>query len=610
MGKLTIGMAVYEDYHGVAFTVQALRMYHGWLFDELIVVDQSPDSEHGDETRKFIESVGARYIAMPTPRGTTQSRQRIFDAATGDWVMVMDSHVLLQNGSPMALARFMMANPNCSDLIQGPLLYDYLGGLVETEFREEWREEMWGTWYADERGKNPSSPPYEIWAQGLGLFACRREAWPGFDRRWRDFGGEEGCIHEVFRQRGDKCLCLPGLRWWHRFPKPGVSRYPVPTWSKVRNYVLGFQRIGRDLEEIRRHFVDGYVNGKGELIKKMTQAEWEILVANPEVHENPPAIAVATDAQVIPPTSSLPQPGRTMATIDELAAWVAGIPRDLDQHADAMAQMCGPGDVVVEITKRRESTVFLARGKPAELHTITQEPDPIHQIILDDSREQRSWSGLFSITARLDNLTVEPRPCDVLYIDSEHREPRLLAELRRHGVHCRKRLIIRSTAAFGEVAEFTAERGLYFALGQWFEEERQRGREWVRTYRADHQWGISVYSCEPGAVDIDIGPGTELKAILRRLGIVSGPNCECNSRVAVMDQRGVDGCAETRDEIVSWIKDGAPRWGWADHVKAAALAVITGEAWRLNPLDPYGSLVDLAIARARAKMERNERAKE
>lgn len=601
MGKLTIGMAVYEDFHGVAFSVQALRMYHGWFFDELIVVDQSPEGEHGTETRKLIKSVGGRYISMPTPRGTTQSRQRIFDAATGDWVLVMDSHVMLSAGAPTKLAQFMLQNPDCSDLIQGPLLYDFLGGHVETEFREEWRDEMWGTWFADERGQDPAGPPYEIWAQGLGLFACRREAWPGFDRRWRDFGGEEGCIHEVFRQRGDKCLCLPGLRWWHRFPKPGVSRYPVPTWSKVRNYVLGFQRVGRDLEEIRRHFVDER--------KKMTPEQWRVLIENPELHEQPPMLEVSADAQVIPPTSSLPQPAQTIATVDELAAWVAGIPRDLDQHADAMVQMCGPGDVVVEITKRRESTVFLARGKPAELHTITQEPDPIHQVILDDSREQRSWSGLFAITARVDNLAIEPRPCDVLYIDSEHREPRLLAELRRHGVHCRKRLVIRSTAAFGEVAEFTPERGLYFALGQWFEEERQRGREWVRTYRADHQWGLSVYSCEPGAIDIDIGPGTELKAILRRLGIVSGPNCECNSKVAVMDQRGVEGCAETRDEIVDWIKHGAPRWGWADHLKAAALAVITGEAWKLNPLDPYGSLVDLAIVRARAKMERNERAK-
>ena len=49
--KLTIGMATYDDYQGVFWTIQALRMYHAEVMDqvEIIVIDNNPDSDHGKE---------------------------------------------------------------------------------------------------------------------------------------------------------------------------------------------------------------------------------------------------------------------------------------------------------------------------------------------------------------------------------------------------------------------------------------------------------------------------------------------------------------------------------------------------------------------------------
>ena len=43
--KLTIGMATFDDYHGVYFSIQALRMYHPEVIDdiEILVVDNNPD---------------------------------------------------------------------------------------------------------------------------------------------------------------------------------------------------------------------------------------------------------------------------------------------------------------------------------------------------------------------------------------------------------------------------------------------------------------------------------------------------------------------------------------------------------------------------------------
>ncbi|MGL1784034.1 hypothetical protein ACSTG0_23510, partial [Vibrio parahaemolyticus] len=78
----------------------------------------------------------------------------------------------------------------------------------------------------DPAGAEPDLPPFEIPMQGMGLFACRRDAWAGFNPDFRGFGGEEGYIHEKFRQRGGKVLCLPFLRWMHRFNRPLGLPYP------------------------------------------------------------------------------------------------------------------------------------------------------------------------------------------------------------------------------------------------------------------------------------------------------------------------------------------------------------------------------------------------
>lgn len=603
--RLCVGMATFRDFHGPYFTIQALRLNDRDLMSqvEFVVVDNDPDNEHGRELKGFVEgwagvgNAGARYIPMPEMRGTTQPRQRVFDEATADFVLVLDSHVLLERDALGKLFAYLDANPTTDDLLQGPILYDDLATL-STDFVEQWRGEMLGIWNTDPRGVDPASPPFEIWAQGLGLFCARREAWPGFDRRWRGFGGEEGCIHEVFRQRGSRCLCLPFLRWGHRFAKPGVSNYLVPTWQKVRNYVLGFQRVGWDLEPIRAHFVDEQ--------KKMTPEHWAALVADP-LRETEPGVEkydepVAPSAYVAKP-SNLPQPP-DVSSLDAVFEWLRNVPRDLNEHALALRGLAEGSGTVVELSKRRESTAFLLAGRPRELVSFQREPDSLLDALHFIVKATNPLPIQRFTTHVGDSLDVTIPPCDVLFVDSIHSAGRIYAELTKHGDKVGKKIAVRGTAAFGDVAEGGNEPGLYFGLAKWFEEQAARAdnpRKWVRVARFDNQYGLSVYSCEPDAVDVDLGPGTELGAMLRSLGIAPGAGCDCKAKQATMDQWGVAKCRERREEIVGWIREGAPRWGWVEHVKAAALAVATGLAWKLDPTDPYGSLVDLAIERAAEK---------
>ncbi len=65
-----------------------------------------------------------------------------------------------------------------------------------------------------------------------------------------------------------------------------------------------------------------------------------------------------------------------------------------------------------------------------------------------------------------------------------------------------------------------------------------------------------------------------------------------------MDAWGPDGCRRHRTEIVLWLRDEAAQRSWWDKAKAGALAIGSGLAFHLDPMDPLGSIVDEAIRRA------------
>ena len=57
------------------------------------------------------------------------------------------------------------------------------------------------------------------------------------------------------------------------------------------------------------------------------------------------------------------------------------------------------------------------------------------------------------------------------------------------------------------------------------------------------------------------GPGTELKALLARVGITASPDCPCNDRAAEMDRQGVEWCEANVDTIVGWLREQAEARG-------------------------------------------------
>ena len=141
---LTVGMATYRDFDGVYFTVQALRLYQDMEGVEVVVVDN-----FGCEaTRAFVErDVGGRYILSVSPVGTSAPRDLVFREALGAAVLCLDSHVLLAPGALVRLRQFYREQPDCLDLLQGPLLDDSLTNVLSHQ-DPVWRDQMWGTWAA------------------------------------------------------------------------------------------------------------------------------------------------------------------------------------------------------------------------------------------------------------------------------------------------------------------------------------------------------------------------------------------------------------------------------------------------------------------------------
>ncbi len=255
--KLTIGMATYDDYDGVYFSVQAIRLYHPEVTEEteILVVDNHPDGPCAKSLKKLDESVdGFRYIPLQGVQGTAV-RDFIFQYASGDHVLCIDCHVMIVPGALKKLIEYYDSHPDSCDLLQGPMIYDNLHS-ISTHFQPVWRSGMYGIWEHDEKGDDPNGEPFDIPMQGLGLFSCRRDIWPGFNPRFYGFGGEEGYIHEKFRQAGGRTLCLPFLRWLHRFGRPMGVPYPLQWKDRVHNYLLGFQELGLDTRPIKEHFIE------------------------------------------------------------------------------------------------------------------------------------------------------------------------------------------------------------------------------------------------------------------------------------------------------------------------------------------------------------------
>ncbi len=256
-------MSTYDDFDGVYFTIQSLRMYHKLDNIEIIVLDNHPDGSHSESLKGFLNSWCsgvAKYIPIKD-KPCSFNKYKIVDYANGQYILILDCHVLLVENSLKKLLEYYSTRPDCKDLIQGPLLYDDLISYA-TEFKDEWRGDMYGTWYTNKESYDKGEP-FEIKMQGMGLCSFEKKNWPGICPSFKGFGGEEGYIAEKFRRNGGKNICIPQLKWVHRFGRPNGVKYPLILEDRIWNYFVGWLEITRDPDH--QMIVDTYNHFKGRI---------------------------------------------------------------------------------------------------------------------------------------------------------------------------------------------------------------------------------------------------------------------------------------------------------------------------------------------------------
>ncbi len=79
-------------------------------------------------------------------------------------------------------------------------------------------------------------------------------------------------LHEKIRRTGGRTLCLPFLRWMHRFERPLGIPYR-PDWAdRIRNYLLIYDELGMDPTPVIDHFRE-FVGKKATAMVRAAQAE-------------------------------------------------------------------------------------------------------------------------------------------------------------------------------------------------------------------------------------------------------------------------------------------------------------------------------------------------
>ncbi|AMV24603.1 Glycosyl transferase family 2 [Gemmata sp. SH-PL17] len=324
---LTIGMATHREPDHVWFTLTALHANHPRC--RYVVVDNSP--ERCRRTESITRAVGGAYYHRPDLTGTSAPRDAVFRFAETPWVMCIDSHVILETGAVAAAIDYARAHPDSRDIIQGPMIHDDGAGL-STHWNQPAAPGLWGMWERDPRGGDAAGAPFEIPMMGLGLWMMRREAWPGFNPLFRGFGGEEGYTHELVRQRGGRAMCLPALRWRHKFRDTSgftAPPYPLRLEDHVWNLLVGHREVGIGaLPQIHEHFGRRLPEGTWRDLVSRSEAAQPFGGPRPEIERQrilavwysdsaPPKQLLAKS--ILSVTASAAQTGRHDVTVSQCA---------------------------------------------------------------------------------------------------------------------------------------------------------------------------------------------------------------------------------------------------------------------------------------------------
>jgi hypothetical protein len=318
-------------------------------------------------------------------------------------------------------------------------------------------------------GLNPNDESFEIPGQGLGLFGCRKEAWLGFNEHASGFGAEEMCVHELYRQKGHKAICLSFLQWVHKFGRANGVPYPLQRFHKVRNYVLWFNQLGKPLDEIEQHFVASHL---------LSREDWDHLVKDSISNANPVQATCGSCGQQ-------PAPAH-ITSIDQAYEFVEKIPRDFNEHMPTLRKYASQCHHVTEFSIRRESAVALVASTAEKIVSYNAEKSDSILTALKAYAQHRFMNE--GDPSRVGGIM----PTDLLFLNDKHTAERVFWELETFAPTVSHYIILHNTMIFGEVGE-DGQPGILHATRQFM----RKNPQWSVIHHDIKQYGLTILSCHP-----------------------------------------------------------------------------------------------------------------
>ncbi len=526
-------MPTCNDFHGVAFTLKAAQLYHSEYIDDYVVVDNCENgSVHSQPTKGITESIGGKYIPFASCKGTACAKNEAIRNAKNDWVICLDSHVMLYPNAVKHLFNQVKVFPyhygKQDDvnkvLFHGPIMQDS-GQVMATHFDPVWRGEMYGVWGLDKQAYDQGKP-FEISGMGMGCFAVNKRFWPGFHKDFKGFGGEEMYIHEKYRQLGGKVVCLPQFRWWHRFARPGDKGYHHTIDEKVYNYVVGWRDLGLDLSPIYDNFI-----ARGLI----SESRWlEILNGwKPPIE----GTSVACCGEKAKPT------------YEQLVASAS----DINEHLPTLMQLAKDCKVVVDCGARDDTVISFQAVSDITVHALRGNEASLIQPVIEN---------------------------DLLFLDTDpHTADHVYKELDRWFASCKRYIVLHDTEIYGE--KCGSEPGILPAIRR-FQSEHP---EWVTIRHYQNNNGLTVLSCQAADYPPNLPPlfrraknflASTTKHIAnggklalptvqeQRLAICKSNGGACPANMRIIDKNACSVCGCPLDEKVKRPLDVCPLGYWQE----------------------------------------------
>jgi GT2 family glycosyltransferase len=515
--KLTIAIPHRDDWYGFHETwhslVAAIRSAKLEDHIELLVVDQSPGSEHSKNIQQTVNSIAsnwqvdpesrvavnrggiidARYESFSEIMGTAAGKMMCFAKARGEWVLCLDSHVILTDESIRKLYDWIKkpANRFSQNLHYGVNLADdhkqYFSHLKI--FNEDGTaligdDGVFGQWRTDPLAAPGKVKPFEVEGGGGWCFFARRGVFMsiGFHPLMRGFGGEEGFLAERFRRAGKKVLSAPFVRGIHRYARLSGDQYFVSVEEKLRNHTIGWKDLGRDLDELRTIWIN---KPEGSRLPVETV---DRVIAQAVVEFQ----AWMDSKGQVTPENKQPDNIET-GSVEDLYSRHCSIVSDINEHLPTLRRIAEECEHVTEFgTRSGVSTSALLAAQPKKLISY----DVAAQCACKELKKVSGKTNLVYVHGpEIGNTLTCPviEETGFLFIDTKHTGDQVFIELDRHAARVRKYIAFHDVVTYGEKGEgYTAENkvtGLMAGINKFLEQHQD---EWEQAEWYPNNNGLMV----------------------------------------------------------------------------------------------------------------------